>query len=148
MDLTGDDLAGIVDLFGGLTPAELDEALDELAYRRGVDAPDEATVEAAVASYALFEYDRGDGERLLLVPGPAAFPTLPDGAEDLPHILDVESREIDRSAAGAAALEHIEREAEADLDADRRERLLDLTYDLEAWAPVEAGDLRDRLARE
>lgn len=148
MDLTGDELAGIVDLFGGLTSPELDEALDELAYRRGVEPPDEATIEAAREAYALFEYDRDGTEEPLVVPGPAAFPTLPDGAEDLPHILDVEPREVDRAGLGEAALGRIEREIATDLDPGRRERLLDLTYDLEAWAPIDASDLRDRLAEE
>jgi len=146
MDLSGDELAGIVDLFGTLGRAELVEALSELAYRRGVEPPDEATIDDAIDAYRLFAYRPPDCDDRRLLAGPAAFPTLPDGAEDLPHILDVERRSVDRAAAGEAARRRIAAAAADDPDDPDRERLLDLTYDLEAWAPVDAGDLRDSLA--
>jgi hypothetical protein len=148
MDLTGDDLAGIADLFGGLTRGELDRALEELAYRRGEDVAEglDETVSGALSAYRLVELDR-DGERLL-VAGPTAFPELPEGAEDLPHIMDVERREIDREAAGGAALDRLRADAASAVDAgddDRIATLLDVSYDLEAWAPVDLGEVRDRL---
>ena len=37
MDVSGDELAGVADLFGGLTRAELGQALVELAFRDGAD---------------------------------------------------------------------------------------------------------------
>jgi hypothetical protein len=143
MELSDDELAGVVDIFGALTRPELEEALSELAFRRGADPP-EGAVDDAVERFALLEYEPDDGAPLL-VPGPAAFPTEPDGAEDLPHILDVPDRTVDREVAGAAALARLREAAAGDLDDDRRARLLDLTYDLEAWAPVDAADLRERL---
>lgn len=142
---TPDDLAGIVDLFGALTREELDDALSELAYRRDDTVPEDA-VEDAIEAFALVEFDR-DGEQLL-TPGPAAFPTLPDGAEDLPHILDVDPRVVDRDAVGRAAEERLRTEAAqavAREDAARAAELLDVSYDLEAWTPVDLAGVRERL---
>ena len=56
MNVTGDELAGVVDLFGGLTRAELGQALVELAFKRGeetVSEAFEADLDAAVDSYHL-----------------------------------------------------------------------------------------------
>lgn len=150
MDLSPDEVAGVVDLFGAVTRDELDAALAELAYRRDGDADPAALADAAEAAldeYSLVEVER-DGA-LLLAAGPAAFPTLPDGAEDLPHIVDFEGRRVDRESLGEALLARLRREAAAavnDGDAARVGALLDLTYDAEAWAPVDLGPLRERLA--
>lgn len=148
MDLTGDDLAGVVDLFGGLTRAELDRAVEELAFKRG-EAHDAGAVSAAVDD-ALENYHLvavGD-DPPVLVAGPAAFPALPAGAEDLPHIMDVPERSADRETVAAAARERLERDAEAAVeagDAQRATRLVDVSYDLEAWGSVDAAGVRDRL---
>ena len=89
--LTDDELAGIIDLFGALRRPELSAAVSELAYRQGSEPPDvDAAVEAARSSFVLLAVPGEEGQ--LLAVGPAAFPTLPDGAEDLLHILDVEPR--------------------------------------------------------
>jgi hypothetical protein len=162
----GDDLAGIVDLFGALERERLLRALDELAFKRDVAAPDERIVGDAVASYHLVEHDGR------LVAGPAAFPTLPEGAADLPHIMDAEARDPDPAAVGRTVEERFRSEAAralADVDADEREeserdrdrerggdagadatderirRLLDVSYDVEAWGPVDLSDVRRRL---
>jgi hypothetical protein len=164
LSLSLDEAAGVVDLFGGLTRAELAEALDELAFRRGVEPPPEERIDQVVRAYALVEYPRddegddgADGDTAdaepLLVPGPSAFPTLPEGAADLPHILDIESRAVDRERLGRAVEERFRGEvarAVADEDEVLVGRLLDVSYDLETWGPVELGDLRERLdaARE
>jgi hypothetical protein len=157
---THDELAGVVDLFGALAREELRRALDELAFKRGEGADGDALVGAvddAVERYYLVEFEPGSGvvddgatpdDARLLAVGPAAFPQLPPNAEDLPHILDVGSRTVDREALGERTLDRLGREAEAaaeDGDAERAERLLDVSYDLEAWAPVEASTVRDRL---
>lgn len=145
--ISGDELAGVVDLFGGLTRVELESALSELAFKRGVDPPTAAVVDAAVGAYALVETDAG-GPESLLVPGPAAFPTLPDGAADLPHILDVEERDVGGEPLARSVERQFRREvARAVNDGDRAriERLQDLSYDLEAWGPVELDRLRERL---
>ena len=157
-----DQLAGVVDLFGAMTRAELERALDELAFRRG-EAADadvlEDAVEDAVAAYYLVAHrpadadveggtatDR-DGPELLAV-GPVAFPTLPPDAEDLPHIMDVPDRTVDRADLGRRVQERLLEDAARAVDAgddERVEHLLDVTYDLEAWAPVEVGEVRKRL---
>ncbi|MFB6108829.1 MAG: hypothetical protein ABEJ82_08330 [Haloplanus sp.] len=157
---TGDELAGVVDLFGALTRTELERALDELAFKQGAETDAEAfaaAVDAAVESFYLVPVDAADvadsadgsvPEDNLLAPGPAAFPALPDHAEDLPHILDVPERTVDRDRLAraaerrlrAAAASAVERE-----DAERIERLLDVSYDLETWASVDASGIRDRL---
>jgi len=141
-----DAVAGVVGLFGGLTRAELDRALSELAFKRDAE-PADGVVEAAVGSYHLVEHDD------LLVVGPAAFPALPDGAEDLPHILDVEPRSVDREAVAATVEERFRADtarALAEGDETAVERLLDASYDLETWGPVDVDDVRRRLddARE
>jgi hypothetical protein len=146
---TGDELAGVADLFGAVTREELESALGELAFKRGgtVDADTAAeAVGAAIEDYYLVAVDHGD--RTLLAPGPAAFPALPDGAEDLPHILDVPDRNPER----AALIETVERRLRADAaravddgDTERIERLLDVSYDLETWGDVDVDDVRTRL---
>jgi len=145
-----DELAGVVDLFGALTPAELESALEELAFKQGETVESDAVaaaVDDAVASYAVVRYHVND--RTLLAPGPAAFPTLPPNAEDLPHILEVPDRDVDREAAGAAVAERLRSEAATAVDAGDTEairRLLDVTYDVEVWSDsVAVDDVRERL---
>ncbi|MFC7166766.1 DUF7109 family protein [Halospeciosus flavus] len=152
MDRTKDELAGVVDLFGGLTRDELARALTELAFRRGADVDESAVdrlIEEAREDYYLVgvetdEYAAAD-DRELLVPGPVAFPTVPDDGEDLPHILDVERRRVPREDRAAAFRARLAAEIGTDPDESRVEYLLDVTYDAETWAPVEADDLRERL---
>lgn len=160
MNGTHDELAGVVDLFGALTPQELTTALTELAFKRG-KKPDEGavakTIEDAVEAYGLVMVDQafledgavGDSDEQLLVSGPTAFPSLPSAAEDLPHIMDVPRRTVDREAVGEAVLAQLKAAAATALeddDSDRAQQLLDVSYDLEAWAPVAADEVREELA--
>lgn len=142
---TPDEVAGVVDLFGALSRADLETALSELAYRRGEDTP-EGDVDAALSAFALVGVDR-DGDRLL-APGPTAFPELPDGAEDLPHILDAEGRTLDRDPVVDAALarfrEAAVRAAQRE-DEARAADLVDVSYDLEAWGARDLSGIRARL---
>jgi hypothetical protein len=148
---TGDELAAVVDLFGALTREELESALGELAFKRGesVDADAmAAAVEAAIDGYYLVPVDRAASAEQLLAPGPTAFPSLPDGAEDLPHILEIPDRDVDRPALVAAAESRLRADAARAVEAndgDRIDRLLDVSYDLETWGNVDVGDVRDRL---
>jgi len=149
MSLLSDELAGVVDLFGGLTREELQRALEELAFKRGEEPDSEAVaaaVETAVESYHLVPVERDD--ETLLVAGPVAFPTLPEHAEDLPHIMDVGTRTVDRETAAAAARDRLDRQAVEVAKAEDSERaaaLVDVCYDLETWAAVDTDDLRRRL---
>ncbi|WP_144901912.1 DUF7109 family protein [Halobellus captivus] len=150
-ELQTDELAGVVDLFGALTPAELRQALDELAFKQGgaVDEPVASdAVEDAVDAYAIVRYER-DGQSFL-VPGPAAFPTLPANAEDLPHILEIPERDVDRDAASDAVEARLTAEAARAVDAGDEAAMrdvLDVTYDVAVWSDrVAVDDLRDRLA--
>jgi hypothetical protein len=153
MDGTRDELAGVVDLFGGLTREELADALLELAFRRGQEVEEDAVdaeIEAAIEDYHLVPVERD--EDTLLAPGPVAFPTMPDDAEDLPHILDVERRHLDREDLATAVRERLDAEAEelaaaddSTENADRATYLIDVTYDAEAWAPVDLEDVRTKL---
>jgi hypothetical protein len=160
MNATADELAGVVDLFGGLTRPELERALEEAAFRAdGGDVDSDALetgIDGALESFALVSYDASEpsapdgtepGEPLL-VAGPTAFPTVPDGAEDVPHILDVEPRRPDREALGETVRAEFVAAADAavdDGDDDRIETLLDVSYDVETWAPVDLADERARL---
>jgi len=143
--MDGDELAGVVDLFGGLTRAELGDAVNELAFKRGEEIDGvEADVDDALRDYYLVAVER-DGETVL-APGPAAFPSPPEYATDLPHILDVERREIPRDALADAVRERLEADAaDADPGSERARSLVDATYDAEAWAPVDLGDIRAAL---
>ena len=168
-----DDLAGVVDLFGWLTRAELSHALSELAYKQRAEVDDDAiaaAIDVAVAEYALVPAppealrevgddatrvtapdDDVDADGVALAVGPAAFPSLPDGAGDLPHILDVPERDVDREALSEAVRARLSEDAVAAIgegDADRLEVLVDVTYDIEAWAPVDATAIRDRIVAE
>jgi hypothetical protein len=146
--VNGDELAGIVDLFGGLTREELHEALAELAFKRGDDFDPDAAAEdvtEALDDYSLLGVARDD--QRVLVPGPVAFPELPERATDLPHILDVQPRSVDRAELATVVRERLESDA-ADADSDRARYLVDVTYDAEAWAPVELDDVRETLADE
>lgn len=164
MDLTGDELAGVVDLFGGLTREQLARGLAELAFKQGEEhdpSAFEADIEQAVADYQLVELDpaelaaesaAGDIEREseepLLVVGPAALPALPEDASDLRHILDAPDLEIDRAIAGERAAERFRQEAATavdEADASRVTFLVDVSYDIEAWAPVDLASERERL---
>lgn len=143
---TPDELAGIVDIFGALTPGETERALSELAYRRGEEDPPENAIDDAIGAFALVAFDE-DGERLL-VPGPAAFPELPEGSEDLPHILDVDDRSIDRDAIESATAERLRSETDRVVAADNRARatdLIEVSYDIEAWGGPDLSAVRDRL---
>jgi len=119
--------------------------VSELAYRRGGEPPGNA-VDEALAAFALVAVDR-DGDRLV-APGPAAFPELPDGAEDLPHILGTDGRSLDREAAVDAAVSRFREEAVGAAksgDGDRVAALVDVSYDLEAWSGADLSALRERL---
>jgi hypothetical protein len=156
MTATGDELAGIVDLFGALTRAELADALTELAFKQGSEVDDDAVtdaIETARSEYILVEYEpeasgNDDSESLLTI-GPAAFPTLPPNAEDLPHILDYEKRAVDRDRLAKQVRTRLEGEADEAVaadDADRAAALLDVSYDLEAWADIETEGIRASLS--
>ncbi len=165
MSETKDELAGVVDLFDALTRRELAEALAELAFKQGKEVDEsafEAVIEDGVRDFYLVETNTDDNTVAdgdpLLVPGPVAFPALPENAEDLPHIMDVPVRTIDREGLGARVKHRLAEEAEqlaegietddekAETDDEERVRyLVDVSYDLEAWAPVEAGNVRERL---
>lgn len=140
-----DELAGMVDTFGALDREELERACSETAFRRGESIEDgdiEAAIDDAVAEYALVEHEGR------YVAGPASFPELPDGAEDLPHILDVGARRVDRAAVAESVAERV-RSAVDDAveagDAERIESLLDRCYEVEAWGPVDLSDEREQL---
>ncbi|GGM68293.1 hypothetical protein J2752_002092 [Halarchaeum rubridurum] len=176
MPLDPDELAGVCDLFGGLTRDELAGAVADLAARRGGDhdpAAHEAAVADARAAYALLDVDSGgidgvDADESLLVPGPRAFPTLPSGGEDLPHLLDAPRRDVPRDvvetalrarlAADVAALDDADEGDEAadgedgDADAERDVEppdpavLIDVTYDAAALTGTDFADVRERIA--
>jgi hypothetical protein len=171
MDLTGDELAGVVDLFGSLSRSELSEALAELAYRQGEEYDLSAhaeDIDAAIRSYHLVAVDDPDGETAdgtadgdgavggadevaepLLLAGPLAFPTLPPDARDLPHILDIEGRTVEADDVGEEIAEMFREDARAAIEADDRSRidtLLDASYELEPWTGVDLTAIRETLA--
>ncbi|TKR25725.1 DUF7109 family protein [Natronomonas salsuginis] len=139
---TPDEVAGVVDLFGALTREQANAALSELAYRRGEEPPEDA-IDDALAAFALVGFDH-DGDRLV-APGPAAFPELPEGAEDLPHILDIDGGVVDRAAIADAAVDRLRTEAvcAATLDASNRATaLVDISYDIETWGGPDLAAIR------
>jgi hypothetical protein len=149
MDVSPDELAGVADLFGGLTREEFEEAIENVAARQGAAFEAAALgerIEAARQEHYLLGVDHGGST--VFVPGPTALPTLPEHAEDLPHMMDVSERDIDVDRLAGVARERLERDAEAAVDAGDSERvrfLLDACYDAEAWGPVDVAPVRERL---
>jgi hypothetical protein len=151
MELTADELVGVVDVFGALTRAELAEALSELAFKRAAEFENaDNAIDDAVASYRLVAVDHGDGEAAerVLVPGPTAFPAIPEGAEDLPHIMDVPDRDVDRARLHATVADRFREESVVAVRSDDPafvDRLLDVSYELEVWGDVDVSGARERL---
>lgn len=145
MTPTPDELAGIADLFGALTREELAEAVENVAARTGETFdPGEidAAISAACEEYYLIDVDG------LLAPGPAALPTLPEHGADLPHMMSIEARTIDRETVARAAEESLRAEAAqavAAEDGDRARELLDVCYEIDSWGPTDLSDVRERL---
>jgi len=156
-----DELAGVADLFGALARAELRSAFGDLAARSGEDFDPEAfdsAVSDALGGYYLVAVsgedvddesgEVGEDDRELLASGPTALPRLPEGGEDLPHLVDVEGRTVDREALGRAAHARLRGDAARAVnegDEARIAELLDVCYDLETWAPVDTAALREQL---
>ncbi|WP_114577008.1 hypothetical protein [Saliphagus sp. LR7] len=147
MDVSADELAGVLELFGGLTRAELERALSEAAARSGAPEPELGPALAAARRSFGVVVVTHDGTSLY-VAGPTAFPTLPEGGEDLRHILSVDPRDVERAAAADAVRGRYDRAVRAAIragDGDRLRELLDTSYDVEAWAPADFEDERDRI---
>lgn len=151
--LETDELAGIVDLFGALTRAELRQAISELCYRQGVDVALDSldvVIDDALAAFVLLAAPGATAEPLETVPlvaGPAAFPAHPDHAEDLPHILDIDHRATERAVLRDAAVTQLQAAVdvvETEQSADPA-RLLELCYDLETWGAVALDEARQHL---
>jgi hypothetical protein len=149
-----DELAGVVDMFGALTRAELQEALAELAFKQGEGYDPDAfadDIATAVEGYYLVPVDSseagGDGKEgpQLLVPGPVAFPDLPENAEDLAHIMNISTRRVDRDTAGRAGVERFRTEVAETATPERASTLVDVSYELETWAGVDLSDVRGQL---
>ncbi|MDZ7849302.1 MAG: hypothetical protein U5K70_00300 [Halodesulfurarchaeum sp.] len=147
MELSGDQLAGIVDQFGALSPPEMRRAIRETAFRAGVDL-DEETIEEwidqAQADFSLLKVEL-DGDPLV-VPGPRAFPEVPESAGDLPHVLDVDPRTVPEETLETGLRNRLAAKTATIEDPDRAHDLIDVTYDAEAWAGIDLGDVRERLA--
>lgn len=149
MEPTSDELAGVADLFGGLTREEFETAFENVAARQGAAFDPAALAEriaAARREYYLLAAETGGSA--VLVPGPAALPALPDHAEDLPHMMNVPERAIDTDRLAGVARDRLAAEADraiADGDPDRVRFLLDVCYDAEAWGPVDVDPVRERL---
>lgn len=161
MEPTRDELAGVVDGFGGLTRAELLTALDDLAARASGELDGAAVgtaIDDALDTYYLLELDpetalaepgENPPDAPLLLAGPAALPELPDGGDDLPHLIDVEPRAIDREAAARSVESRLRADAAAAIDEDDPHRaalLLDACYAVEAWGAVDLADAKAGLA--
>lgn len=149
MDPDPDELAGVADLFGGLTRAELSTAFEHLAARAGTAYHEDTLLELiddAVTEYFLVEFEP-DGD-MVLVPGPRALPSLPERGEDLPHMMDVDQRQIDPLTVAKATEQRIRTDAAQAIaadDAGRAELLIDACYEIEAWGEVDTSDIRMEL---
>jgi hypothetical protein len=110
----------------------------------GIETDDTGEVDDGVETAAAAD----DTDETLLTVGPVSFPSLPAEAEDLPHILDYPTRSVSRAALARSVEGRLRGDAAravAANDIDRIRHLLDVTYDLEAWAPVDVSEVRDRL---
>jgi len=149
MDPTLDELVGAVDLFGGLSREELVGGFQDIGARMGDDVDIKVLnlrIDEAIEKYYLVEVaDQG-----LLVAGPSALPELPEGGEDLPHLILVGEREINREELEKGVAERLGKEVEIAIfekDRNQIESLLDVCYDLEMWAEVDVDGIRKKLER-
>lgn len=155
--LSADELAGVLELFGALTESEFQRAVRETAFRAGRDVSEDGIAErvnAAAESFhvvrvapdAVLEVVDGlDDSEAAYVAGPRAWPEEPEHGEDLPHILDVDARDVDREALAGRVRQQLRaavEQAAARGDADRLHDVVDVTYDVEAWADVDLADTR------
>lgn len=142
--LTDDELAGIADLFDAITVHELARAWSELSFRDTGTTPEADTIsdriDRAIETFHLVAVPEETPP--LLLAGPAAFPQLPEGATDLPHMLEVPDRPIDREAVAESVIAKIATELATDPPEDRAHALIELTYELEGWGSVTADDVR------
>lgn len=143
--LSGDEIAGIVGMFGALTPDELHEAYTEVVYKaRGEQPPEDQideAVDAALEAFQLVKTDTGEGT--VYIAGPTAFPEIPEFADDLPVMLDVEERKVDRSNAAEEIVETLAAERANEMTDEREVFIEQVSYDIEAWADIDANELRD-----
>jgi hypothetical protein len=152
-----DELAYVLELFGALAESEFERAVRVAAFRVGRDVDADALAERVTAAADSFHVVRVapdavplvvpalDGDEAAYVPGPRAWPTEPDGAEDLPHILDLDERAVDRDALATQVRKQLRSTVEraaARGDADRLHDVVDVTYDVEAWADADLQDTR------
>jgi len=153
MELTPDELAGVVDVVGPVTREELVQACGELAFKRGEDVDSDAfgaTIDDALSTYHLITVPdhEADADAALVVVGPAAFPEIAEGTTDLPHILDVPDHDPSTETVAAAAEQRFREDAAEAVragDDERIQALLDVSYDLEAWGPVDLAEARGLL---
>jgi hypothetical protein len=92
-----------------------------------------------------------DTPETLVTVGPVSFPSLPPEADDLPHILDHPTRSVSRASLARAVESRLRGDAAravAAADEERVRHLFDVTFDLEAWAPVDVSEVRARLDDE
>lgn len=149
MKLTLDELAGAVDLFGGLTREELIQGCEDICARSGEVIDFEFIndkIENAIKKYYLVELK----ERGLLVIGPVALPKLPEGGEDLPHLIQVENRLINKKEIEKIVFERMEEEIKVNSfeeDLESLERLLDICYDIEIWSSGGIEEARKALEK-
>jgi hypothetical protein len=157
LGLSADELAGVLELFGALAESEFKRAVREVAFRAGRDVDDEGIatrVNAAARSFHVVRVEADavqavvpglDGEEAVYVAGPVAWPEEPEHGEDLPHILDLRPRDVDRGALAGRVRQQLRagvEQAAARGDADRLHEILDVTYDVETWADVDLADTR------
>lgn len=149
MDPDPDELAGVADLFGGLSRAGLSTAFEHLAARAGTSFDEDTLmqlIDEAVSDYFLVELEHsGD---TVLAPGPRALPSLPERAEDLPHMMDVEERRIEPLTVAKATEQRLRTDAAQAIAANAAERaelLIDVCYEVEAWREVDTSDIRTEL---
>ena len=147
MELSLDEIAGIVDIFGGLTNGELNTAMEEIAFRRD-DSPVSQSwldqkIEQATEEGILVRQESHDPP--LLCVGPVAFPVEPDGAEDLPYILDIPERTVDRESLANELLQNMEADISDTMSSNQRTAYIELSYDIETWSGVDTSQLRDAL---
>jgi hypothetical protein len=155
--LSADELAGVLELFGALTESEFQRAVRETAFRAGRDVSEDGIAERVNAAAESFHVvrvapdavpevvDDLDDSEAAYVAGPRAWPEEPEHGEDLPHILDVDARDVDREALAGRVRQQLRaavEQAAARGDADRLHDVVDVTYDVEAWADVDLADTR------
>jgi len=125
--ITKAELSGIIDALGAVTPDEIQEIAEELAFMRQEEAPDTKEIKQLCETAAgehlietvssnevrdadMDEADKAD-DACYYIPGPNAFPQIPSELSEVIDILKLSKREVDMGRVAKSFSARLKRRA-------------------------------------